>query len=110
EFDDFVMLSGDRTLHAKLGDQELDLELTQKNEAGTTFVFEGKVPELDSDEYDLTAEFSPDLDIVNVYGERLDTSLDENKLATTRSEERRVGKESKTLRQKQDCIRKRAIA
>jgi len=83
EFDDFVMLSGDRTLNAKINEQEFALELTRKNQVGTEFIFEGKIPELDSDQYDLTAEFSPNLDILNVYGEELDTSLDENKLSTT---------------------------
>src|SRR5699024_7186984 len=83
EFDDFVMLSGDRILNAKINEQEFALELTQKNQEGTAFIFEGKIPELESGQYDLTAEFSPNLNILNVYGEELNTSLDENKLFTT---------------------------
>src|SRR5690625_7917777 len=77
------MLSGDRILNAKINEQEFALELTQKNQEGTAFVFEGKIPELESGQYDLTAEFSPSVNILNVYGEELNTSLDENKLFTT---------------------------
>lgn len=81
-FDKFVMLSGDRTLTGTIGNKEVVLELKQKGEDGTAFVFEGELPELEPGEYDFTAEFSTNTDIRNVYGEKLDKSSDANKLST----------------------------
>ncbi|TQS71161.1 exo-alpha-sialidase [Ornithinibacillus gellani] len=81
-FDDFVMLSGDWTMHATIGDKEMVLQLKQKNQLGTEFIFEGEIPELVPGEYNLRAEFSPSLDMINVYGKTLDKSLEKNQLST----------------------------
>lgn len=82
-FDHYVMLSGDRSLTAKIGDQDVRFTLMDENREGTEFVFEAKFPKLDAGVYELNAKFSKDLSIYNAFGQELDKSADVNQLVKT---------------------------
>ncbi|MGN7357429.1 sialidase domain-containing protein [Paenibacillus sp. SAF-054] len=81
-FDRYTMLSGDRSLKGKIGEQEVTLPLISQNEAGTEYVFETLFPGMVPGTYPFTASFDPNLKIMNAYGNALPVQEDGNKLHT----------------------------
>lgn len=82
-FSQYTLLSGDRTMNGFIGNQEVSLKLVSQNPAGTKYMFETAFPEISAGVQPFTASFSPNLKIVNVYGNALSNQEAENKLNTS---------------------------
>lgn len=78
EFDDYVMLSGNRSLKGNIAGETFTLSLADANKEGTTFTFEGELPTLEPKEHELTIQYADDLSVQNVFGEPLDTTNESN--------------------------------
>ncbi|MBB6450973.1 sialidase-1 [Geomicrobium halophilum] len=81
-FEDYVMLNGNKRLSATIGEEETYFELVEQK-GHDQFVFETEVPELSPGTHNLQAKFDPDLNIYNVYGEKLMNEKEENKMTDT---------------------------
>ncbi|WP_197282593.1 sialidase family protein [Bacillus sp. FJAT-18017] len=71
EFDDFVMLMGNKRVTGNIDGQEIQLDLVEKID-NSRFIFEGIVPDLKPRAYEAEFELDPNLAIYNVYGETLE--------------------------------------
>ncbi|WP_136606239.1 sialidase domain-containing protein [Paenibacillus dokdonensis] len=79
-FDRYTMLSGDKTLKGMIGEKEINLPLSSRNEAGTEYIFETAFPDIAPGTYPFKASFSSNLKILNVFGNALSVQAEDNKL------------------------------
>ncbi|CQR47247.1 Sialidase A precursor [Paraliobacillus sp. PM-2] len=80
QFDDYVMLMGEKQLVGTIGDKTIAFDLVEQN---GSFVFEGTVPELEDNQYDMNVAFANQLDIYSVKGESFEKDSESSTIDTT---------------------------
>ncbi|MET3697867.1 sialidase-1 [Bacillus oleivorans] len=67
QFDDYVMLIGNKQLHGTVNGGNIDFHLVEQIDH-ETFIFEGTIPQLLPRTYEIEVTLDPNLRIFNVYG------------------------------------------
>lgn len=81
-FADYVMLIGKRNLNAAIGNHDITFDLVEHTR-NNHFIFQAEVPELSPGTHNLQVSFNPQLDIYNVYGEKLPVEDEANRTVDT---------------------------